>query len=98
MLETPLTNRIKNALTKHGAYTVNIHGSKYSAKGTPDLLVCHNGRYIGMEVKTPDKKNTATRAQRQHLQLIKDAGGNADVVTSVADALALLNTNEGERT
>ena len=97
MFEGPLVSRIRRALGERGAYIVNVHGSRYSGKGTPDLLVCYKGRFIGMEVKTPDEKNSATRAQKQHLRLIQEAGGKARVVTSVADALALLDTDEEER-
>ena len=98
MLEGPLVSLIRRALGERGAYVVNIHGSRYGTKGTPDLIVCYRGRLIGMEVKTPERRGSATRAQKQHLRFIQKAGGKAGVVTSVADALSLLDTTDpGEK-
>lgn len=56
--------------------------------GTPDLLVCYQGRFFGMEVKQP--KNYPTKIQRHRLEQIALAGGVGVVVRSVDDALAAL--------
>ena len=90
MLEASLTKNITKVLRKEGAYVVKQHGGKYGTRGVPDLLVCYRGRFIGAEVKTPARGNMTTREQWHHLQLIREAGGEARVVTSVAEALILL--------
>ena len=90
MLEASLTKSITRALRDEGAYVVKVHGGKYGTRGVPDLLVCYRGHYIGAEVKTPARVNMTTREQRHHLQLIREAGGEARIVTSVAEALILL--------
>ena len=84
-LESAIQLRIIAALRSAGAYV-----TKFSAGdvGTPDLLVCYQGRFFGMEVKQP--KNYPTKIQRHRLEQIALAGGVGVVVRSVNDALAAL--------
>ena len=90
MLEASLTKSITRALHDEGAYVVKVHGGKYGTRGVPDLLVCYRGRFIAAEVKAPERWGVTSDAQKYHLGLIRKAGGEADVVTSVAGALLLL--------
>jgi hypothetical protein len=84
-LESAIQLRIIAALRAAGAYV-----TKFSAGdvGTPDLLVCYQGRFFGMEVKQP--KNYPTKIQRHRLEQIALAGGVGVVVRSVDDALSAL--------
>jgi len=84
-LESAIQLRIIAALRAAGAYV-----TKFSAGdvGTPDLLVCYQGRFFGMEVK--QLKNYPTKIQRHRLEQIALAGGVGVVVRSVDDALAAL--------
>ena len=91
MLEAPLTLSITKALRKEGAYVVKQHGGKYGTRGVPDLLVCYEGRFVGLEVKTPERLNAVTPEQKHHIGAILLADGNAKVVTSVKDALVFLD-------
>lgn len=66
--------------------------------GVPDLLMCVDGLFIGMEVKFPrpgesveHARARATSQQRQQIRLINNAGGMAGVVTSVAEAVDLVH-------
>ena len=88
-LESAIQLRIIAALRAAGAYV-----TKFSAGdvGTPDLLVCYQGRFFGMEVKQP--KNYPTPIQRHRLGQIALAGGVGVVVRSVADALAALEMKQ----
>ena len=88
-LEKDIVNAIKKALTKNGAWVVKTHGSIHTA-GLPDLLVCYQGQFIGMEVKRPETRHTVTMRQQAFLDAIEAAGGTSGVVTSVEEALLLL--------
>ena len=83
--ESRLTTKIAAALTTRGAWVLKYHVSPYSRAGTPDLLVCYRGRFLALEVKVPGGK--PTRLQSQTLAIIRSAGGVAEVVTTVEEAL-----------
>jgi len=83
MLEKDIQSKIKRFLEKKGAYTIKYHGGIYSQAGTPDLLVCYNGKFIGIEVKNEHGK--VTPLQNDNLKAIKKAGGIAIVARSVRD-------------
>jgi Holliday junction resolvase len=79
MAEKEIHNAIKKWLQGQGAYVVKT--APPMDNGTPDLLVCFNGLFVGIEVKKPGK--TPTKIQEHRLQKIRDAGGLALVATSV---------------
>lgn len=71
-------------------YCTNNGGSASSAKGTSDLTVCYEGRYLSLEVKRPDGSYGVTEPQKIRLRQVRRAEGIAEVVTSIADVAALL--------
>ena len=73
-------------------YGVNVSVNISTAKGTPDLLVCCKGRFVGLEIKRPDGSYGTTRPQEMRIAAIRRAGGVAEVVTSIADVAALLSS------
>lgn len=52
---------------------VNIHGSGWSNKGYPDLLICLNGKYVTCELKVGNNK--LSEAQKLWKRRILKAGG-----------------------
>lgn len=68
-------------LKGHGAYVLNVHGSRYMPKGTPDLLACVGGVFVAIEVKRPGEK--PTELQQYRLERIEAAGGIAFCAHSV---------------
>lgn len=40
-----------------GGKAINIHGSPYSERGTPDIIGCINGRLVAFECKRDDKED-----------------------------------------
>jgi len=85
--ETRLTRLIERALKAlPGLWLAKIHGSGYQRAGIPDLLVCHEGRFIALEVKT--ESGVVSPIQEHELRTIWEAGGYSAVVRSVDDALA----------
>ena len=57
------------------------------AVGAPDIIICHQGRFIGLEVKQPGKP--LSDAQRAFQARIRGAGGRYEVITSVDDIIKL---------
>ena len=60
------------------AYVVKIISA--SKSGIPDLLVLYKGKFIALEVKTPDKKNNVSDLQQHNIDEIVKNGGLAFVV------------------
>lgn len=80
-------SRIGNAIRKYceaqGAFVFKVHGNEMMMAGLPDLIVCHEGRFLGIEVKTPE--GTVSIRQKYVHSLIERAGGSVLVARSVDD-------------
>ena len=76
--ESKVKKKVHAMLKERGAYAVNYIGGAYANNGTPDILVCYCGRFIGVECKAGRGKPTAL--QIKHLRDIDDAGGVALVI------------------
>lgn len=69
-------NKIKKYLKKNGCYFLKIMGGVPGIpNGTPDILACINGYFVGIEVKRPDGKGRVTQIQHYQLGRIEQAGG-----------------------
>lgn len=82
--EKTIENKIKRYLESLGAYFVKIHGSAYMPSGTPDILACINGRFVGIEVKK-EKGGVVSDLQLLKLKQIENAGGVGIIARSVSD-------------
>lgn len=76
--ESKVKAKIHALLRAHGAYAVNYIGGISANNGTPDILACLNGRFIGIEAKAG--KNKPTDLQTLNLKRIDEAGGLALVI------------------
>ena len=76
--EKNFENKVKEFLEKEGCYFIKTHGDRFSKKGTPDLLICCNGFFVGCELKA--SKGVASELQKYHIKCIKDAGGLATIL------------------
>lgn len=86
--ESRLSRQIQKALRAKGYFCFKVHGTEMVMAGLPDIIVCANGYFIGLETKLPEKRShTSPRQDFVHEQ-IERAGGTAVVVTSVREALA----------
>ena len=63
--EKNFENRVKQWLRSKGCYVVKYYGCGGTRAGVPDLLVCANGRFIGVEIKAEHGK--LAPLQRSHL-------------------------------
>ncbi len=84
--EKLIVNTIKKALQERGAWVTKTHGSPHLA-GLPDIIACYRGRFVGLEVKTPETRGTVSARQSAILEQIYEAGGISGVVTSVDEAI-----------
>jgi Holliday junction resolvase len=91
--EAKVKKKIVAVLKEHGAYYFYPVTGGFGRSGVPDIIVCHAGRFIGIECKAG--KNKPTPLQEKNLQDIEVAGGIAMVVNedNIADVKKCL---EGE--
>ena len=87
--EKKVEDKIKSYLDSLGAYYLKVHGSMYQPAGTPDILACVKGRFIGIEVKRPGG-GVVSELQRSKIKKIEAAGGVAFVARSVEDVSSML--------
>lgn len=95
MKEKGIENKIKNFLSKNNAYYVKYFGNAFTKSGVPDILVCYNGRFIGIEVKNEHGKTSLL--QDANLRQIKKAGGIGIVARTVSDVEQALHSIELEK-
>jgi len=88
MLESKIQSQIIKYLESIGAYVVNV--VQAGKPGTPDVLCCVEGFFVGIEVKRPGQK--PRRLQEHHLERIRKAKGISMVATSAEDAKEQLLT------
>lgn len=88
-----------------GAWIFKVVGNPYQMSGVPDLLLCVEGLLIGLEVKfqRPGESresalSRATPGQVAQIHAIRRAGGYADVVLSVDEALVFIINAVNEHT
>jgi hypothetical protein len=80
-LRTP-EGRVKDKITKllksHNVYYFFPVTGGYGVSGIPDIVCCHNGRFIAIECKAG--KNKTTALQDRQLEMIRQSGGIALVI------------------
>jgi len=88
--EAKYSRKVQDYLQSMGYYVVKYHGDRYSVKGTPDLLCCIEGRFVGLELKTKGKK--ATDLQKVKGEDIKRSKGYWFVVENDVSPEQILYT------
>ena len=76
--EATVKKHIRNILNEKGVYYAMTIGTGYGISGVPELLVCHQGKFIGIEAKAGT--NRPTTLQEDHLYRIRQTGGISLVV------------------
>lgn len=76
--EKNFENKVKRFLEEEGCYFIKTHGDRFTKKGTPDLLICCNGFFVGCELKASNGK--PSELQLYHVDSIKKAGGIATIL------------------
>ena len=82
---------VKKYLTSIGAWWYMPVSNGMGRVGCPDLLICHQGRFIAVETKAPGKRGNTTPNQDRELAAIQAADGLALVVDDVEQLKEVLN-------
>ena len=77
--EKNFENRVKKFLKEQGCWFIKYWGGgEFTKAGVPDLLICCNGYFLGVELKGPTGK--PSELQLWNIEQIKKAGGIAMVL------------------
>ncbi len=82
-LESEIKKEIKDYIEEIGGFWSAVAGGAYSKPGDPDLIACINGRFVGIEGKTPSGR--ISQAQLERKEEIEHANGYYLIVRSKAD-------------
>ena len=76
--EKNFENRVKKFLEDERCWFVKFFANAYTKSGIPDLLVCCNGFFVGVEVKAPNGK--PSELQKRNVRKINQYGGFAVIL------------------
>lgn len=76
--EVKVKRKVVDILKAAGAYYFYPVTGGFGNSGVPDIVVCYQGRFIGIECKAG--KNKPTPLQEQNLERITQAGGISLVI------------------
>lgn len=88
--ESKLSRKIMDELRAHGYFCFKVHGSEFMMAGLPDIIVCANGLFIGLETKLPEARGNTSPSQRLVHTKIQHSGGVAEVVCSPHEAIEVI--------
>lgn len=71
--EKQFENKVKAYLKDQGCWVLKTWSNGIQRSGVPDLLVCCNGYFLGIELKAENGK--PTELQKYNLEQIRNAGG-----------------------
>ena len=71
--EQKIKKEIKDYIESIGGYWVAVTGGPYSKPGDPDMVVCLDGKFIGIEGKVHGGK--LSEIQKMRKEDIENAGG-----------------------
>jgi Holliday junction resolvase len=76
--EKTFEEKVKKLLRLRGAWVLKTFSNGIQRAGVPDLIICHKGRFIGIELKA--EKGRISKLQEYEIQAIIDSGGWAQVL------------------
>lgn len=89
--ESKLSRHIMEALRREGYFCFKVHGGPTMMAGLPDIVVCAQGVFVGLETKNPESRNDVSERQKLVHRQIMDSAGYCAVVCSVGEALDAIN-------
>ena len=78
MREKQFEQQVKAFLREQGCWTLKTWSNGIQREGVPDLLVCCNGYFLGIELKSETGK--PSELQKWNIRKIRDSGGFACVL------------------
>ena len=94
MKEKSVENDIKSYLFDKGIYHFKVHGSKFMEPGIADIIACHKGHFLAIEVKRPGAKNEQSAVQKVHERNVKRSGGTYLLVDSLQEVIDYIVSQE----
>lgn len=92
--EKDITRSIREFLrVQRGVWWLKVMGGLGQRPGIPDLILCHRGRFIGIEVKKEGGK--LSNNQLNEGAAIRAAGGQWIIARSTADVAGCLDVGAG---
>lgn len=88
-VERDLQRLAELELGRRGIWYLHLSPRAREKCGCPDLICCVNGRFVGVELKSPSGR--LTEEQKSNLQHIANCGGATAVVRSIREVVALLH-------
>lgn len=92
MLESGIAKKMVEILRARGAWALKTHGGPTQTRGIPDILVCYQGKFIGIEVKRT-KREHASDLQKWQLREIRRADGIGVVAHDPDGITFMLNSD-----
>lgn len=71
--EKRFETKVKKFLASEGCWFVKFFANAFTKSGVPDLLVCCNGRFLGVELKASNGR--PSELQKYNIRRIEEAGG-----------------------
>ena len=93
-LESKVTKAIMAYLKGRGVWCFKVAGGPMQQRGVPDIICSVNGAFVALEVKRPEV-GRLTDLQALTIERIREAGGVAEVVTSVEEATVVIEEVDG---
>jgi len=89
--ESKLSREIMGEIRKQGWFCFKVHGGPTMMAGLPDIIVCAEGLFIGLETKNPESRaDVSVRQKLTHEQIRERGQGVVEVVCSPAEALEVV--------
>lgn len=72
-LERDLQREVIDWCKESGLYYINIHGGGFTGRGTPDIIICLDGRFVAVELKVGKNKLEPAQVIRRN-QILQSNG------------------------
>lgn len=99
-IQTEITRYLRSCgAWVHKAKALNVVGDGIAVptqQGVPDLLVCYDGVFLGLEIKAATNKAKVSGEQLAQMSNIISSGGIAAVVWSVEQVEAIIDAIDSE--
>lgn len=92
MREANLQKKVIRYLRDQGDYVFKVVGSPMQQRGTADLLVCHRGLFVALELKAPG--GVESGPQKRECRLVREALGIAELVKDLSEVDSILRMAE----
>jgi hypothetical protein len=94
-MERDLQQKCIKYCRSEGLYYINTHGDGYGGKGTPDLLICVNGRFVAVELKV--ESGVIAPSQQIHRKRIERSSGTHFYCYSIEDFVEKIGALQNDK-